>query len=132
MEPSRVLTAKELQEGLAAAVDWRRFWIRHGIKLAALMGGGGLVILAAGYLVQGRVSLWAFLIPVGLVATVLPSSIRETRHFSQLAREFRAAEERALTGGVVHARSEEHPSELQSLMRISYAVFCLKKKNNRK
>src|SRR3546814_9256887 len=27
-----------------------------------------------------------------------------------------------------HARSEEHTSELQSLMRISYAVFCLKKK----
>src|SRR3546814_2192655 len=27
------------------------------------------------------------------------------------------------------ARSEEHASELQSLMRISYAVFCLKKKN---
>src|SRR3546814_7361441 len=29
-------------------------------------------------------------------------------------------------------RSEEHTSELQSLMRISYAVFCLKKKNNHK
>src|SRR3546814_7914543 len=29
------------------------------------------------------------------------------------------------------ARSEEHTSELQSLMRISYAVFCLKKKNTR-
>src|SRR3546814_10039323 len=29
-------------------------------------------------------------------------------------------------------RSEEHTSELQSLMRISYAVFCLKKKNNEK
>src|SRR3546814_10341536 len=28
-------------------------------------------------------------------------------------------------------RSEEHTSELQSLMRISYAVFCLKKKQNR-
>src|SRR3546814_4439530 len=28
-----------------------------------------------------------------------------------------------------HERSEEHTSELQSLMRISYAVFCLKKKN---
>src|SRR3546814_2586259 len=27
------------------------------------------------------------------------------------------------------SRSEEHTSELQSLMRISYAVFCLKKKN---
>src|SRR3546814_4142401 len=29
-----------------------------------------------------------------------------------------------------HDRSEEHTSELQSLMRISYAVFCLKKKSN--
>src|SRR3546814_6538510 len=32
--------------------------------------------------------------------------------------------------GLVPGRSEEHTSELQSLMRISYAVFCLKKKNN--
>src|SRR3546814_6649946 len=32
-------------------------------------------------------------------------------------------------GGSDRARSEEHTSELQSLMRISYAVFCLKKKN---
>src|SRR3546814_6813241 len=31
-------------------------------------------------------------------------------------------------GGHVQNRSEEHTSELQSLMRISYAVFCLKKK----
>src|SRR3546814_8105408 len=30
--------------------------------------------------------------------------------------------------GILPARSEEHTSELQSLMRISYAVFCLKKK----
>src|SRR3546814_2306084 len=30
-----------------------------------------------------------------------------------------------------YARSEEHTSELQSLMRISYAVFCLKKKHNK-
>src|SRR3546814_1005228 len=33
-------------------------------------------------------------------------------------------------GRVTAARSEEHTSELQSLMRISYAVFCLKKKKN--
>src|SRR3546814_4819976 len=32
---------------------------------------------------------------------------------------------------LLHARSEEHTSELQSLMRISYAVFCLQKKNAR-
>src|SRR3546814_7333614 len=32
---------------------------------------------------------------------------------------------------VGNGRSEEHTSELQSLMRISYAVFCLKKKKNK-
>src|SRR3546814_2360381 len=31
----------------------------------------------------------------------------------------------------LHPRSEEHTSELQSLMRISYAVFCLKKKKRK-
>src|SRR3546814_2561280 len=42
-----------------------------------------------------------------------------------------AAAERAEAAGlkvVMNRRSEEHTSELQSLMRISYAVFCLKKK----
>src|SRR3546814_3486131 len=34
------------------------------------------------------------------------------------------------TQDVVNKRSEEHTSELQSLMRISYAVCCLNKKNN--
>src|SRR3546814_1536496 len=34
--------------------------------------------------------------------------------------------------GYCRDRSEEHTSELQSLMRISYAVFCLKKKKNQK
>src|SRR3546814_3951333 len=34
-----------------------------------------------------------------------------------------------IPAGVPGGRSEEHTSELQSLMRISYAVFCLKKKN---
>src|SRR3546814_4094346 len=33
---------------------------------------------------------------------------------------------------VLKFRSEEHTSELQSLMRISYAVFCLKKKNKKR
>src|SRR3546814_5497613 len=36
----------------------------------------------------------------------------------------------AVQRGEPVARSEEHTSELQSLMRISYAVFCLKKKTN--
>src|SRR3546814_3631480 len=48
------------------------------------------------------------------------------RHFVQIVAD-------AVGGDVeldVDLRSEEHTSELQSLMRISYAVFCLKKKNN--
>src|SRR3546814_7815640 len=44
------------------------------------------------------------------------------------------SEELAPVRGLQQAllRSEEHTSELQSLMRISYAVFCLKKKKNSK
>src|SRR3546814_5280877 len=37
----------------------------------------------------------------------------------------------ACRADVGRVRSEEHTSELQSLMRISYAVFCLKKKNKK-
>src|SRR3546814_1502095 len=37
---------------------------------------------------------------------------------------------RGSTRRIFAGRSEEHTSELQSLMRISYAVFCLKKKKN--
>src|SRR3546814_3671908 len=40
-----------------------------------------------------------------------------------------AARTAHLRAGAQALRSEEHTSELQSLMRISYAVFCLKKKN---
>src|SRR3546814_8147529 len=37
---------------------------------------------------------------------------------------------RRAAGPICRCRSEEHTSELQSLMRISYAVLCLKKKNH--
>src|SRR3546814_6173451 len=40
-----------------------------------------------------------------------------------------AAFESSVPGIFAIGRSEEHTSELQSLMRISYAVFCMKKKN---
>src|SRR3546814_8167134 len=46
---------------------------------------------------------------------------------SSWSRSFTADARNALTTSLV-IRSEEHTSELQSLMRISYAVFCLKKK----
>src|SRR3546814_2701624 len=42
----------------------------------------------------------------------------------------RSLQNLSLPGNPCRRRSEEHTSELQSLMRISYAVFCLKKKKN--
>src|SRR3546814_3545239 len=46
-----------------------------------------------------------------------------------LEREYRAAQADPAFKAEFDYRSEEHTSELQSLMRISYAVFCLKKKH---
>src|SRR3546814_9303712 len=53
-------------------------------------------------------------------------SAHAIRHDDFLSRAMHAAASRRAT-----SRSEEHTSELQSLMRISYAVFCLTKKKNK-
>src|SRR3546814_8576898 len=49
------------------------------------------------------------------------------RHIAAL---LTSGDERAFPFPMTNIRSEEHTSELQSLMRISYAVFCLKQQNN--
>src|SRR3546814_1984976 len=59
-----------------------------------------------------------FNLPLGMTRTVFGSAI-SVRGISATG---------SLTDRL--ARSEEHTSELQSLMRLSYAVFCLKKQNN--
>src|SRR3546814_1692868 len=59
-------------------------------------------------------------------ATMAPISARVELIFSALKMNGAAAG--SLSLNKVGQRSEEHTSELQSLMRISYAVFCLKKK----
>src|SRR3546814_3176150 len=56
-----------------------------------------------------------------LTASSITQAIRKTASAPSQVRKATASSER---------RSEEHTSELQSLMRISYAVFCLKKKTN--
>src|SRR3546814_4868963 len=50
----------------------------------------------------------------------------------ELPRPHRRGPDVARLARLHHVRSEEHTSELQSLMRISYAVFCLKKKKQNK
>jgi len=104
VEASQVLTIQNIREGLAAAVECRRFWIWHGIKLSSFMAGGGALVLVAGYLTQGHVSAWGFLLPAALVAVVLPGAVKEVRHFSTMVKEFQAAEQLALTGSVVQAQ----------------------------
>src|SRR3546814_5737451 len=66
-------------------------------------------------------------------------SVADSHHITVMAVSMDGGPSREFPGYVVDAgqrarmgvggRSEEHTSELQSLMRISYAVFCLKKKN---
>src|SRR3546814_4423385 len=51
--------------------------------------------------------------------------------FLRLARQAETRAELKIRQDIVGERSEEHTSELQSLMRISYAVFCLKKKKKK-
>src|SRR3546814_5026141 len=74
----------------------------------ALRRADGIVICSPGY--HGTVS--------GLIKNALD-------YVQDMAKDGRVYFEGRAVG-----RSEEHTSELQSLMRISYAVFCLKKKQN--
>src|SRR3546814_4022543 len=76
--------------------------------------------------------------PVALLATipsvlVVPadSPYKDARSLLAYAKANPGKVSFASAGMGTSIRSEEHTSELQSLMRISYAVFCLKKKNNR-
>src|SRR3546814_4390773 len=55
-------------------------------------------------------------------------ALRYVGHLAGLDVDAEAVEGQAGGGGHEAVRSEEHTSELQSLMRISYAVFCLNKK----
>src|SRR3546814_9209158 len=60
---------------------------------------------------------------------ILTHTNDEVRELNQMARgKMRTAGALGADATIKAARSEEHTSELQSLMRISYAVFCLKKK----
>src|SRR3546814_9288328 len=54
-----------------------------------------------------------------------------TQYFNRLGQRITNALSVQTAAGPLYERSEEHTSELQSLMRISYAVFCLKKKNRK-
>src|SRR3546814_1327953 len=74
--------------------------------------------IARGY---GHENILAFAVCPGFTMTGMAEDYVESRGGSKLLADIPL-------GRVATARSEEHTSELQSLMRISYAVLCLKKK----
>src|SRR3546814_5544704 len=76
----------------------------------------------SGCLARGRFSLHAPSIQVIQPPVARDCTVKKT-HFSKLKLSVAP-----IVLGVALVRSEEHTSELQSLMRNSYAVFCLKKK----
>src|SRR3546814_2035847 len=115
--------------------------LAFGISCALAGLAGGIHALFVSYVTAGE----TFTIVVPLTV-VLMSVLGGTRHWAGpavgavaitcLMYFFTAGNNpiagKAAVGVILVLRSEEHTSELQSLMRISYAVFCLKKKNNTK
>src|SRR3546814_5680038 len=94
--------------------------------------GGHLMALASQLFAQcGQVgTVVVFGIAHQQVQAGLADTCDQSRTFEcQLLRLVRVNYHEAAANGL---RSEEHTSELQSLMRISYAVFCLKKKKKQK
>src|SRR3546814_2128969 len=81
---------------------------------------------------------WQNLVMIALIGVVFyffmirPQTKRMKEH-KKLVENLQKGDRVVTTGGIFgRIRSEEHTSELQSLMRISYAVFCLKKKKKDK
>src|SRR3546814_9016015 len=115
--PVRPAVPKAELRALAARSD-RKGLVQFGGHLALRAVTGSAVLWAEGSWGDS----WALapaLLAHGIVLVFLFAPLHETIHRTAFRR-------RALNDAV--ARSEEHTSELQSLMRISYAVFCLKTK----
>src|SRR3546814_1466572 len=70
--------------------------------------------------------------PAGQLRIVDPSGLLASARVRRERPRAAAGDDRARRGPDQDLRSEEHTSELQSLMRISYAVFCLKKNKKTK
>src|SRR3546814_2072342 len=99
----------------------------HGIELARMAEAQGAALkyeaaVAGGIPVIKGLREGAAANEIGVVYGILNGTCNYI--LTTMEKEGRAFNE------VLEERSEEHTSELQSLMRISYAVFCLKKKKN--
>src|SRR3546814_9295454 len=108
----------------------------------ALAIAGGLVLLAASALtvvsvlgryflnapIQGDIEIGGFLMAAGIALFLPECQLRKGNVIVDVFTVAAPPRVQAWLDVAASLRSEEHTSELQSLMRISYAVFCLKKK----
>src|SRR3546814_1201555 len=111
--------------------DWSSDVCSSDLALAGEVGGQGEGLLDV--LLGQHVGAGGHVAHEGHVAYGTPVDRRTgggvEAHFDGAGLGVVAAQEAKLLEGA-EVRSEEHTSELQSLMRISYAVFCLKKKKH--
>src|SRR3546814_5723802 len=99
--------------------------IQNPVMIRLIVEGAKVPVLVdAGV---GTASDAAVAMELGCDGVLMSTAIAEAKDPVMMARAMKLAVE---SGRL--SRSEEHTSELQSLMRISYAVFCLKKKKNNK
>src|SRR3546814_3566589 len=100
------------------------------IKMSLAQAAAGMDFVAPSDMMDGRIgSIREALEDAGHIHTrILAYS---AKYASAFYGPFRDAVGSSANLGKGNKRSEEHTSELQSLMRISYAVFCLKKKTQR-
>src|SRR3546814_2093224 len=106
------------------AGDWSGNWR----TLLMLWGFPGLAMLGAlGLDPTPRAVVWTFMLSAMGLACII-NSRRCGRTHCRFTGPFLIVMAILVIGHTIGWRSEEHTSELQSLMRISYAVFCLKKK----
>src|SRR3546814_8225777 len=90
----------------------------------------GVIILAFGVAVIVELGLKiAYGVPPSSTLMLIFGALALVANLSCLAMLWRFRSLNVNMSSTFECRSEEHTSELQSLMRISYAVFCLKKKN---
>src|SRR3546814_9635265 len=109
--------------------DWSSDVCSSDLHLAGIAGAADQDQLFGEVHRDHRIAAAAVALRVGLEAGQVDDG--EFRHEACKLGLFGPHQQRADEMGMpgVFGRSEEHTSELQSLMRISYAVFCLKKQN---
>src|SRR3546814_1889347 len=106
-----------LQQGLNLA---------YGPEVRTAQSGLGTNSLFGGMVTISDIKVISFVLCILLAASVILFMKK-----SRMGQAIRATAQDARAAKIM-VKTEEHTSELQSLMRISYAVFCLKKKKNKK